>query len=132
LARNPEAALRYGVDRLSEKEIAVCVTAAPSRAMAMAREFVPGPRARLLGSVIKHCTPDLHYRPNDLLSAILDSITETPESWLENFEGSLITAFETLDRNLKIRPSGETLLAVSRKLPPEYRERLLEVVAAWI
>jgi hypothetical protein len=132
LARNPEAALRHGFHRLSEKEIAVCVTAAPSMAMAMARGFSPESRVRLLGSVVKHCTRALPYRPNALLAAILDSITEAPELWLENFEGSFITAFEVLYRNLKIRPSGETLLAISKKLPPDKQARLLEVVADWI
>jgi hypothetical protein len=134
LAKNPEAALRHGFHRLNEKEIAVCVTAAPSMAMAMAMAcgFTPASRARLLGAVVKHCTRALSYRPTALLAAILDSITEAPESWLENFEGTFITAFETLDRNLKIRPSGETLLAISKKLAPDKQARLLEVVADWI
>lgn len=132
LARNPEAALRHGFDRLGEKDIAVCVTAAPSMAMATARGFTPASRARLLGSVVKHCTPSLPYRPTDLIAEILDSVTEAPESWLENFGGSFITAFETLNRNLKIRPTGETLLAISKKLPPDKQSRLLEVVAFWI
>ena len=132
LARNPEAALRHGFHRLNEKELAICVTAEPAMAMAMARGFTPASRARLLGTVVKHCTPGLPYRPNALLAAILDSITEAPESWLQNFEGSFITAFETLDRNLKIRPSGETLLAISKRLPPDKQAPLLEVVADWI
>jgi hypothetical protein len=132
LAKNPEAALRHGFDQLNEKELAICVTAAPSMAMAMARSFTPASRARLLGAVVKHCTPGLSYRPTALLAAILDSITEAPDSWLENFEDSFITAFETLDRNLKIRPSGETLLAIFKKLPPDNQSRLLEVVADWI
>ncbi len=132
LARNPEAALRHGFHRLNEKEIAVCVTAAPSMAMALARGFSPESRARLLGSMVKHCTRALPYRPNALLAAILDSIIEAPESWLQNFEGSFITAFSTLDQNLKIRPSGETLLEISKRLPADKQARLLEVVADWI
>jgi hypothetical protein len=132
LARNPKAALRHGFDRLNEKELAICVTAAPSMALAMARGFTPTARARLLGAVVKYRTAGLSCRPTALLAAILDSITEAPESWLGNFEDSFITAFETLDRNLKIRPSGETLLAISEKLPPDKQSRLLEVVADWI
>jgi hypothetical protein len=132
LAQNPAAALCHGFDRLSEKELAICVTVAPSMAVTMVRGFTPASRARLLGAVVKHCKRGLLYRPADLLAAIFDSITEAPDSWLENFEGSFITAFETLDRNLKIRPSGETLLAISKKLPPDKQAPLLEVVADWI
>lgn len=132
LARNPEAALRYGFDRLGDKDIAICVTAAPSMAMAMARGFTCTSRARLLCAVVKHCTRGLPYRPTALQAAIFESIAEATDSWLANFDGSLIAAFEKMDCNLGISPSGEFLIELSKQLPPDKQARLREVVAARI
>lgn len=132
LGRNPEAALRHGFDRLSDEELAVCVTAAPLQAMALARGFAPTTRARLLGSVVKHCTRGLPIRPTALQAAIFDSIVETPEAWLANFEDSFVTAFEKMDQNLGIRPSGEALIEFSKQFAPDKQARVLEVVANWI
>lgn len=132
LAQNPEAALRLGFERLEEKDIAVCVTAAPSMTLAMACGFTPTARARLLGSVIKHCKRGLRYHRTELQTAIFESIAEAPESWLANFDDSFILAFEKMDRNLGIRPSGPILIEFSKKLAPDKQARLLEVVADWI
>lgn len=132
LAQNPEAALRHGFDLLGEKDIAVCVTAAPSMALAMARGYTPTARARLLGSVIKHCKRGLPYHTTELQTAIFQSIEESPESWLENFDDSFITAFKKMAQNLGIRPSGESLIEFSKKFAPDKQARLLEVVADWI
>jgi len=132
LAQNPEAALRLGFDRLGEKDIAVCVSAAPSMAMAMARGYTPTARARLLGSVIKHCKRGLPYHTIQIQTAIFQSIEEAPESWLEIFGDSFIPAFEKMDRNLGIRPSGDILIEFSKKFASDKQARLLEVVAAWI
>jgi hypothetical protein len=132
LAQNPEAALRLGFERLEEKDIAVCVTAAPSMALAMARGYTPTARARLLGSVIKHCKWGLPYHTTQLQTAIFQSIEEAPESWLEIFGDSFIPAFEKMARNLGIRPSGEILIEFSKKLAPDKQARLLEVVSDWI
>jgi hypothetical protein len=132
LAQNPEAALRLGFERLEEKDIAVCVKAAPSMALAMARGFTPTARARLLGSVIKHCKRELPFHTTELQTAIFESIEESPESWLEIFGDSFIPAFEKMDRNLGIRPSGEILIEFSKKFASDKQARLLEVVADWI
>ncbi len=132
LARNPEAALRFGFDRLGDRDIAVCVTAAPSMAMAMALRFTPTSRARLLAAVVRHCTGGLPYRPNVLQATIFDSIAEAPESWLANFDGSLTAAFEKMYLNLGILPSGESLIELSKRLPPDKQSIVLEVVAARI
>lgn len=132
LAKNPEAALRLGFDQLGEKDITVCVTAAPSMALAMACGFTPTARARLLGSVVKHCKRNLPYHTTELETAIFGSIEEAPGSWLENFDDSFITAFKKMDRNLGIRPSGEILIEFSKKLASDKQARLLEVVADWI
>jgi hypothetical protein len=132
LAQNPETALRLGFERLEEKDIAVCVTAAPSMALAMACGYTPTARARLLGSVVKHCKRGLPYHTTQLQTAIFQSIEEAPESWLEIFGDSFIPAFEKMDRNLGIRPSGEILIEFSKKLAAEKQARLLEVVADWI
>jgi hypothetical protein len=132
LASNPDSALRHSFDRLDEKDLAVCVTAAPEMAIAIAKGFSPTSRARLLGSVVKHCIRNVQYRPSALQSEIFDSIVAAPESWLANFDDSFVDVFEKMDRNLAIRSSGDALIALSKKLPPDAGARLLEVVTYWI
>jgi hypothetical protein len=132
LAQNPEAALCHGFDQLSEKELAICVTAAPSMAVAMVRRFTPESRARLLGAAVKHCSLRLLCNLPTLQAAIFDSIAEVPDVWLANHDDSLITAFEKMDLNLGNSPAGATLIEFSKNLAPDKQARLLEVVADWI
>lgn len=101
-------------------------------AFAMAHGYTPTARASLLGSVVKHCKRGLPFYTTKLLTAIFESIEETPESWLVNFDDSFITAFEKMDQNLGIRPSGDTLIEFSKKLARDKQARLLEVVADWL
>lgn len=132
LASNPEAALRHAFDRLNEMELAICVNAVPSMAIAIANGFSPASRARLLGSVVKYCTRDLQYKPSALQIEIFDSIVAASEAWLANFEDSFVEVFEKMDRNLAIHVSGETVIALSKKLPYDKGARLLEVVTSRI
>ncbi len=130
LASNPEAALCHAFDRLSEKELAICVTAAPSLAVAEVRGFTPAARARLLGAAIRHCSIGFLCSQPPLQAAIFDSIAEVPDTWLETHDDSLITAFEKM--NLGIGSAGQILIEFSTNLPPDKQARVREAVAKWI
>lgn len=130
LARNPEIALCHAFDRLSDKELAICVTAAPSMAMTMASRFTSASRARLLGAAVKHCSVGLLCSLPALQAAIFNSIAEAPDVWLANHDDSLITVIEKMD--LGIGSAGEILIEFSKKLPPDKQARVLEAVAKWI